>query len=440
MNNPDEDTAVDQFGKGDKYFGVCTMMATMPGLPMFGHGQIEGLRREVRHGVSPRHIGDETPDPELVAAARARDLPAAAAALPVRRGATTSCCTTSTRPTARSTRTSSRTRTRVTVERSLVIYHNRYAEASGSIRTAAVTGSSLAHGLSLTGGADDWLIMRDDRNGLEHLRSQRELAEHGLALTLHAYETQVYTQLRDVHDHDGRYGRLAVWLGGRAVPSVDDAMRELELQPLHNALRGGDEQASLAEAAALLGVDAPEAPVAPGVAVEGTADERALAKSIETLVAANRPDTARGKWIYDWLVDRVWSDADLIALQLDLATRPKSGRGNGRKPVDLLADDRFRRSIGVNEHDGVTYFNRERFSHAVEFLALPDAADLGIAAHKSRYRLDDLKRVLGEPPKWASTAPVRRTKSSAAAKPAGADTSTAVTKPVEKTPTKSAKK
>ena len=43
MNNPDEKTAVEQFGKGDKYFGICILMATMPGLPMFGHGQIEGF-------------------------------------------------------------------------------------------------------------------------------------------------------------------------------------------------------------------------------------------------------------------------------------------------------------------------------------------------------------------------------------------------------------
>ncbi|HNO95273.1 MAG TPA: alpha-amylase family glycosyl hydrolase, partial [Anaerolineales bacterium] len=42
MNNPDEKTAVEQFGKGDKYFGVCTVLATLPGLPMFGHGQVEG--------------------------------------------------------------------------------------------------------------------------------------------------------------------------------------------------------------------------------------------------------------------------------------------------------------------------------------------------------------------------------------------------------------
>jgi len=52
VNNPDERTAVDQFGKGDKYFGVCTLLATLPGLPMFGHGQVEGF--EERYGMEYR--------------------------------------------------------------------------------------------------------------------------------------------------------------------------------------------------------------------------------------------------------------------------------------------------------------------------------------------------------------------------------------------------
>ena len=43
MNNPDEAPAALQFGKGEKYFGVCTLLATLPGLPMFGHGQLEGF-------------------------------------------------------------------------------------------------------------------------------------------------------------------------------------------------------------------------------------------------------------------------------------------------------------------------------------------------------------------------------------------------------------
>ncbi|HEV2116802.1 MAG TPA: alpha-amylase family glycosyl hydrolase, partial [Terriglobales bacterium] len=66
MNNPDERTAVDQFGKGDKYFGVCTMMVTLPGLPMFGHGQIEGFTE--RYGMEYRRAYyEEKPDPWLVA-------------------------------------------------------------------------------------------------------------------------------------------------------------------------------------------------------------------------------------------------------------------------------------------------------------------------------------------------------------------------------------
>ncbi|MCX5802076.1 MAG: alpha-amylase family glycosyl hydrolase, partial [Proteobacteria bacterium] len=61
MNNPDEQTAVEQFEKGDKYFGTCTMMVTMPGLPMFGHGQIEGF--EEKYGMEYRRAyKDEKPD------------------------------------------------------------------------------------------------------------------------------------------------------------------------------------------------------------------------------------------------------------------------------------------------------------------------------------------------------------------------------------------
>ena len=66
LNNPDERTAVDQFGKSEKYFAVCTLLATMPGLPMLGHGQIEGF--EERYGMdflTPHW--DEPVDEELVA-------------------------------------------------------------------------------------------------------------------------------------------------------------------------------------------------------------------------------------------------------------------------------------------------------------------------------------------------------------------------------------
>jgi hypothetical protein len=65
MNNPDEEPAVIQFGKGDKYFGVCAMMSTLPGLPMFGHGQFEGY--EEKYGMEYRRsYWNETVDEGLV--------------------------------------------------------------------------------------------------------------------------------------------------------------------------------------------------------------------------------------------------------------------------------------------------------------------------------------------------------------------------------------
>ncbi|MFO0666826.1 MAG: alpha-amylase family glycosyl hydrolase [Polyangiaceae bacterium] len=66
MNNPDELPAVVGFGDGNKYFGVCTLLATMPGLPMFGHGQFEGFSE--KYGMEYRRaLHAETPNPWLLA-------------------------------------------------------------------------------------------------------------------------------------------------------------------------------------------------------------------------------------------------------------------------------------------------------------------------------------------------------------------------------------
>jgi hypothetical protein len=82
MNNPDEKTAVEQFGKADKYFGVCVVMATMPGLPMYGHGQIEGFAE--KYGMEYRRAKwQETVDEGFITLSRAGHLPAFASPPPV---------------------------------------------------------------------------------------------------------------------------------------------------------------------------------------------------------------------------------------------------------------------------------------------------------------------------------------------------------------------
>ncbi|MEM1182844.1 MAG: MerR family transcriptional regulator [Acidobacteriota bacterium] len=43
LTTPDERSAAEAFGKGDKYFAAATLLVTLPGTPLFGHGQAEGL-------------------------------------------------------------------------------------------------------------------------------------------------------------------------------------------------------------------------------------------------------------------------------------------------------------------------------------------------------------------------------------------------------------
>ena len=131
MSNPDEKTALEQFGKGDKYFGVATVLATLPGLPMLGHGQVQGFGE--KYGMEFRRATlDEQPGPVAGRAARARDLPAPPSAGLVRRGARLPAL----RP---------RDRRRSVddgvlaysngsgPERSLVLYHTQFASTSGRI-------------------------------------------------------------------------------------------------------------------------------------------------------------------------------------------------------------------------------------------------------------------------------------------------------------------
>jgi glycosidase len=66
LSNPDEPTARTLFGSGARYRMAATLLATLPGLPLFAHGQAEGLRE--RYGLEFRRPRmRESPDPEALA-------------------------------------------------------------------------------------------------------------------------------------------------------------------------------------------------------------------------------------------------------------------------------------------------------------------------------------------------------------------------------------
>jgi hypothetical protein len=245
MSNPDERTAVDQFGTGDKCFGVAALMATLPGLPMFGHGQIEGYTE--KYGMEyyrPRY--DETPNRWLVERHEREIAP-----LLKRRWLFAESTnfllydffldsgTVDENIFAYSNRNGG--------ERALVVYNNRYGSTRGTIDfSAAYADKGAGHlrqqrlneGLGLSGDGEAILAFRDSLTGLEFLRRSGQLSNQGLTLDLHAYQCHVFLDWRELRaTSDQPWDRLCDQLNGAGVPSLDDALVSLELRPVHDALR-----------------------------------------------------------------------------------------------------------------------------------------------------------------------------------------------------------
>jgi glycosidase len=249
MNNPDEQTAVAQFGKDDKYFGVCTMMVTMPGLPMFGHGQVEGFTE--KYGMEYRRAyWDEIPDEELIRR-HEREVFPLLHRRPLFAEVTNFRLYDFYTAEGYVNEDVFAYSNRLGNERALVVYHNKYATARGWIhRSAAYTvkgGDSaegvlaqtdLGEGLGLRNRDDCFCIFRDHVSGLEYIRNSQELHDKGLYIELDAYKCHVFLDFREVQDNAWHhYANLAAYLNGRPVPSIEEALRETFLQPVHQAFK-----------------------------------------------------------------------------------------------------------------------------------------------------------------------------------------------------------
>lgn len=249
MNNPDERTAVDQFGNGDKYFGVCTMMATMPGLPMFGHGQIEGFSE--KYGMEFRHAyWDEQPDQFLIERHEREIFPLLRKRYlfaDVRDFLLYDFYT----PEGYVNEDVFAYSNRAGEERALVVYHNKFAEIQGWIRTSSAYSvknqangehfllqKNLGEGLGLRDGDDYFSVFRDQVTGLEYIRNNRSIYERGLYVELAAYKYHVFVDFREIQDNEWhQYSQLTAFLNGRGVPSIDEALKEIFLRPLHYPFR-----------------------------------------------------------------------------------------------------------------------------------------------------------------------------------------------------------
>jgi glycosidase len=227
MNNPDEKTAIEQFGSGDKYFGICTVLSTLPGLPMFGHGQVEGFAE--KYGMEFRWSKwDETPNEGLIRGHEWRIFPLLHRRYlfaDVEQFLLYDFYTTNGGVDEEVFAYSNRFTDSGRDERGLVIYHNKFADTRGWIKTSAAfldKGSgnllqkNIAEGLGLPHVG--YVIFKDYVTQLEYIRSCQEIWDKGMYVELGAYQCHAFMDWRFEASSDWK--TICDALQGAGVPSM----------------------------------------------------------------------------------------------------------------------------------------------------------------------------------------------------------------------------
>ena len=237
MSNPDEESAAEQFGREEYYLCVTTLTATLPGLPMIGHGQLEGFKekygmdyarakwnepvdedlgqrheayifplfreRERFSGIEHFHLFDHrSPSGDVHG-----DVYAFSNRSPDGR-------------------------------RSLVLVHHGGGFADGGIHHSGLRNEgSIEEPQLVSRPLHEALALRTEPHvyyGVWELHSRQwrlmrgqDIASHGFRYSLGGYEIRVFMDFREIEDHDGTWSALCQALGGRPVNDLDREWRRL---------------------------------------------------------------------------------------------------------------------------------------------------------------------------------------------------------------------
>lgn len=244
MNNPDEETAVAQFGDGNRYFSICTILSTLPGLPMFGHGQIEGFKE--KYGMEyKRAYWEEKPNDWIIEQhyhkifplLRKRYLFSGVEHFNIYDCYHEGHVEESVFAYANGTDS----------EKTLVIVNNQYERVYGNIKLSAPKlkknpadrhpeSISLAENLGLTFGGRRFVIYDNFSSGLTYLLPSIKVFEEGFNFTIDGYDSIVLWNIREVEDIDGSYEKLYGLLGTNGVVNIAVAIALLRLQPVFKIL------------------------------------------------------------------------------------------------------------------------------------------------------------------------------------------------------------
>ncbi|MEA2096628.1 MAG: alpha-amylase family glycosyl hydrolase, partial [Candidatus Cloacimonadota bacterium] len=241
MSNPDEDTAIAQFGKDDKYFGVCLIMSTMPGLPMYAHGQIEGFTE--RYGMEFKKAKwQENEDEKLIKRHNREIFPLLNKRYLFSEVDNFVLFDFITEKGELNENVFAYTN-KFEDQHSLVVCNNKFQQTSGWINWANIPikkdeetvwiKKNLGAAWELHNDSEYFVIFKDEISDLEFIRNSREIHEKGLFQDLGAFKYAVFLNIYEVKDDkEKHYSKLAKYLQGGGVQSIQNSLKRIELLPL----------------------------------------------------------------------------------------------------------------------------------------------------------------------------------------------------------------
>ncbi len=434
MNNPDEETAAEQFGSGDKYIGVCTAMVTMPGLPMFGHGQVEGFYE--KYGMEFRRaFRDEQPNTELINRHKNEVFP-----LMKKRylfadvdnfllydfisghGVNHNVFAYS---------------NKFEDQKTLVFYNNNYYKTSGTIKHSAeyldkspgkMKSLTLAESFGITGSGRTFCLFREVKSDLFFIQRSSGIRDNGFYTDLYGYQVKIFTDFYEAEDDDYNvYETLYNMFCDTGLKDPDRQLKILRLKPLHEKMegylhgfRGKDSYGpalkhlknTLQELKNMVSLK----PTGKSRITGGTVStiNRQLAEYLEVeyptnnilsdflqqsvsvyscwsdanilMLFINFASSFSGKAIYDFISDnyieellqpicREWfpeKPENISDVILAAVSVIHQIEADGTKKVfeNIFSDYRVMRAINVHEYEGTTWFDGELFNEFLFFLCL----------------------------------------------------------------------
>jgi hypothetical protein len=214
---------------------------------------------------------------------------------------------------------------------------------------------------------------------------------------LDAYRCLVFGSFRELHDTaDVSWSRLAESLGGGGVPSLDEALVELDLSPVHAAMAAllapeiepNEIEWRRDELIELVGAE-PDRPAERRAATRLPDGLDPVVRAAVLLRPIDRATFDRYR-LGTALRRAGLSDDDVsrARMALELA-HPADVRNPAHLAREWLADPDVRSFLGVNKWDGAEWFNKEAFA---DLLALAAGLDRARGARRPSPVLGRLRR------------------------------------------------